>query len=182
MEKFQSREWRRGEIYSPHDLSPAEMKKWRRRHSPPTDAFDSLNKNPLDLYKVCSISFVHAMTAMSGGVRTSRWKWFTNRTVSAILTELLNYVRIHNPHGTHQAPKYYRITTSQPAQDRKGYPQIHRTWAHAQCSQTPGDPSSRGEGEDGWKHRLKRRKRAGRQICLGSLHVVAEKGPEGTIG
>merc|ERR1712187_192457 len=55
MEKFQTREWRRGEIYSPHDLSPAEMKKWRKRQSPPTDAFDSLNKNPLDLYKNFSI-------------------------------------------------------------------------------------------------------------------------------
>jgi small subunit ribosomal protein S18 len=28
------------------------MKKWRKRYSPSTDAFDSLNMNPLDLYKV----------------------------------------------------------------------------------------------------------------------------------
>ena len=28
------------------------MKKWAKRHSPPTDAFDALNINPLDQYKV----------------------------------------------------------------------------------------------------------------------------------
>lgn len=47
-----TREWKAGDVYSPHDLSPAEMKKWRKRRSPPTDAFDSLKRNPLDLYKV----------------------------------------------------------------------------------------------------------------------------------
>ncbi|GES64464.1 37S ribosomal protein S18 [Aspergillus terreus] len=51
LEKFQTRDWKAGDIYAPHDLSPAEMKKWRKRYSPSTDAFDSLNMNPLDLYK-----------------------------------------------------------------------------------------------------------------------------------
>ncbi|XHG08120.1 hypothetical protein AWENTII_011239 [Aspergillus wentii] len=55
LERFQTREWRAGDIYAPHDLSPAEMKKWRKRQSPPTDAFDALNMNPLDLYKNFSI-------------------------------------------------------------------------------------------------------------------------------
>jgi hypothetical protein len=54
LEKYQTRDWRAGDIYTPHDLSAAEMKKWRKRHSPATDAFDSLNMNPLDLYKVCA--------------------------------------------------------------------------------------------------------------------------------
>lgn len=52
LERFMTREWKAGDVYSPHDLSPSEMKKWRKRRSPPTDAFDSLKKNPLDLYKV----------------------------------------------------------------------------------------------------------------------------------
>ncbi|QRD81879.1 putative actin cortical patch component [Aspergillus flavus] len=51
LEKYQTRDWRAGDIYTPHDLSAAEMKKWRKRYSPATDAFDSLNMNPLDLYK-----------------------------------------------------------------------------------------------------------------------------------
>lgn len=52
LEKFMTRDWKAGDVYSPHDLSPTEMKKWRKRQSPPTDAFDALKKNPLDLYKV----------------------------------------------------------------------------------------------------------------------------------
>lgn len=47
-----TRDWKAGDVYSPHDLSPTEMKKWKKRQSPPTDAFDALKKNPLDLYKV----------------------------------------------------------------------------------------------------------------------------------
>lgn len=52
LEKFQTRDWKAGDIYAPHDLSPAEMKKWGKRKSPSRDAFDALNLNPLDLYKV----------------------------------------------------------------------------------------------------------------------------------
>lgn len=52
LEKFQTRDWKAGDIYAPHDLSPAEMKKWRKRQGPAADAFDALNLNPLDLYKV----------------------------------------------------------------------------------------------------------------------------------
>ncbi|KAI9368947.1 ribosomal protein S18 [Aspergillus egyptiacus] len=49
--KFQTREWKAGDVYAPHDLSPAEMKKWKTRHPPRTDAFDALKLNPLDAYK-----------------------------------------------------------------------------------------------------------------------------------
>jgi len=52
LEKFQTREWKAGDIYSPHDLSPAEMKKWGKRKGPSRDAFDALNMDPLSLYKV----------------------------------------------------------------------------------------------------------------------------------
>ncbi|KAL2217757.1 putative 37S ribosomal protein S18, partial [Thermoascus aurantiacus ATCC 26904] len=51
LERFQTRDWKAGDIYAPHDLSPEEMKKWRKRHSPSRDAFDALNMNPLDQYK-----------------------------------------------------------------------------------------------------------------------------------
>lgn len=58
LEKFQTREWKAGDIYSPHDLSPAEMKKWGKRKGPSRDAFDALNMDPLSLYKVrkCSLN------------------------------------------------------------------------------------------------------------------------------
>ena len=52
METFISREWKAGDVYSPHDLSPAETRKWNEKRSPSKDAFDTVNVNPLDLYKV----------------------------------------------------------------------------------------------------------------------------------
>ncbi|KAH8704730.1 putative 37S ribosomal protein S18 [Talaromyces proteolyticus] len=55
LEKFQSREWTAGDVYSPHDFGPTEMKKWMKRWGPETDAFDALNINPLDQYKNFSI-------------------------------------------------------------------------------------------------------------------------------
>ncbi|KAL4917453.1 transcriptional regulator of RNA polII, SAGA, subunit-domain-containing protein [Aspergillus aurantiobrunneus] len=51
IEKFQTRDWKAGDIYAPHDLSPAEMKKWRKRNPPTSDAFDALDLNPLTVYK-----------------------------------------------------------------------------------------------------------------------------------
>lgn len=52
MERSFTREWQVGDVYAPHDLSAAEARKWRKKYSPKTDAFDALNLNPLDLYKV----------------------------------------------------------------------------------------------------------------------------------
>jgi small subunit ribosomal protein S18 len=52
MDKNFTREWQKGDIYAPHDLSAAEARKWRKRHTPTIDAFDALSLNPLDFYKV----------------------------------------------------------------------------------------------------------------------------------
>jgi small subunit ribosomal protein S18 len=52
MERFAYRPFQPGDIYSPHDLSPAEQKKWKKVQAPATDVFDALNLNPLDQYKV----------------------------------------------------------------------------------------------------------------------------------
>ena len=54
MEKHQTRRWKTGDIYSPHDLSPAEMRKWKKRQRPQIDVFDTLAINPLHEYKVNS--------------------------------------------------------------------------------------------------------------------------------
>lgn len=50
--KNQTRVWRSGDVYSPRDMLPGEMRKWRNRQSPSVDVFDYLALNPLDLYKV----------------------------------------------------------------------------------------------------------------------------------
>ena len=52
MDKNFTREWNKGDVYAPHDLSAAEARKWRKRHTPTVDAFDALSMDPLDCYKV----------------------------------------------------------------------------------------------------------------------------------
>lgn len=52
LERYQTRDFKAGDVYAPHDLSLVQMKKWGRRKSPGSDAFDALNLNPLDMYKV----------------------------------------------------------------------------------------------------------------------------------
>lgn len=46
------RRWREGDVYAPHDLSPAEAKKWKVVKSPKRDVIDMLGVNPLDNYRV----------------------------------------------------------------------------------------------------------------------------------
>ncbi|KAI9769521.1 MAG: hypothetical protein M1840_003998 [Geoglossum simile] len=57
LEKLMTRRWAPGDVYAPHDLSPAEMKKWRVRVKPSRDAFDVLAINPIDEYKVTYFQF-----------------------------------------------------------------------------------------------------------------------------
>ncbi|KAF1357889.1 ribosomal protein S18 [Lizonia empirigonia] len=46
------RKWQPGDVYSPHDLSGAEQKKWKNgRKKPASDAFDVLGINPINEYK-----------------------------------------------------------------------------------------------------------------------------------
>ena len=52
MEGMQHRRWKQGDVYAPHDLSPAEMRKWRQRPTRSSDVFDALALNPINEYKV----------------------------------------------------------------------------------------------------------------------------------
>lgn len=54
-----SRRFMPGDVYAPHDLSPVEMAKWKRRGRPVHDSFDALNLNPIDHYRVCFCSHHH---------------------------------------------------------------------------------------------------------------------------
>ena len=51
MERNITRDWKTGDVYAPHDLSAAEMRKWRKREAPKFDAFDALNLDPTDFYR-----------------------------------------------------------------------------------------------------------------------------------
>lgn len=69
MEKFQTRKWREGDIYSPHDLSWEEMGKWKVPKKVTVDAFDTLGINPLHEYKVSKIwFFFRSMAKIRGEV------------------------------------------------------------------------------------------------------------------
>lgn len=46
------RRWREGDIFTPHDLSGSEMRKWKKRSERTADVFDAAGVNPLDHYRV----------------------------------------------------------------------------------------------------------------------------------
>ncbi|KPM35045.1 hypothetical protein AK830_g11520 [Neonectria ditissima] len=64
------RRWQAGDVYSPHDLSPIEMQKWRKRSLRNSDVVDSLGINPLDMYK--NFSLIEHFTTPSGMINHSK--------------------------------------------------------------------------------------------------------------
>lgn len=50
--KEMPRKWKPGDVYSPHDLSPVEMMKWKKWSDRNADVVDALALRPLDMYKV----------------------------------------------------------------------------------------------------------------------------------
>ncbi|KAI0440211.1 ribosomal protein S18 [Xylaria telfairii] len=50
-----TRRWRVGDVYSPHDMSPSEMAKWRRNTARKEDLVDMLGLRPLDMYRNFSV-------------------------------------------------------------------------------------------------------------------------------
>ncbi|KAG5938262.1 hypothetical protein E4U53_008035 [Claviceps sorghi] len=60
------RRWTAGDVYSPHDLSHVEMKKWRKRSLRKNDVVDALGIRPLDMYK--NFSLVQEFTTSSGQI------------------------------------------------------------------------------------------------------------------
>ncbi|KAI5285674.1 hypothetical protein KEM54_000386 [Ascosphaera aggregata] len=69
--KNQTRNWKPGDVYSPRDMLPGEMRKWRTRQSPSVDVFDHLRLNPLDLYKVRSHRLPHISCSCLGSELTA---------------------------------------------------------------------------------------------------------------
>ncbi|KAI1820483.1 ribosomal protein S18 [Xylaria intraflava] len=46
-----ARRWHLGDVYSPHDMSPSEMSKWRQNSAPKKDIVRLLGLRPLDMYR-----------------------------------------------------------------------------------------------------------------------------------
>ncbi|DAA78963.1 TPA_exp: putative 37S ribosomal protein S18 [Trichophyton benhamiae CBS 112371] len=70
LQKQQTRTWQPGDVYSPRDLSPAEMKKWKKRRNPTTDIFDALSLNPLHMYK--NIAVMSEYVTETGRIKSAR--------------------------------------------------------------------------------------------------------------
>ncbi|KAF4457150.1 ribosomal S18, partial [Fusarium albosuccineum] len=64
------RRWEAGDVYSPHDLSPIEMQKWRKRSVRNNDVVDALGISPLDMYK--NFSLIEHFTSTSGMINHSK--------------------------------------------------------------------------------------------------------------
>lgn len=72
------RRWKAGDVYAPHDLSSAEMQKWKKRGRPEIDAFDLLDMNPIEEYKVYIFSLAVqfrncACFGVSGNANVNFW-------------------------------------------------------------------------------------------------------------
>ncbi|KAH7261928.1 ribosomal protein S18 [Fusarium tricinctum] len=67
--KQMPRRWQAGDVYSPHDLSPIEMQKWRKKSVRNNDVIDALGISPLDMYK--NFSLIEHFTSSSGMINHS---------------------------------------------------------------------------------------------------------------
>ncbi|KAK5992307.1 hypothetical protein PT974_05708 [Cladobotryum mycophilum] len=67
--KQMPRRWDAGDVYSPHDMSPVEMQKWRKRSPRRADVVDALGIRPLDMYK--NFALVQEFTSTSGQITHS---------------------------------------------------------------------------------------------------------------
>ncbi|PKS07672.1 hypothetical protein jhhlp_006279 [Lomentospora prolificans] len=63
------RYWREGDVFTPHDLSGNEMKKWRRKAPKTADVFDVLGVNPLDHYR--NFTLISDFTTSMGQIQHS---------------------------------------------------------------------------------------------------------------
>ena len=55
--KQNTRRWKAGDVYAPHDLSGIEMRKWRTPRPVMMDAFKALDLDPRQEYKVRYLPF-----------------------------------------------------------------------------------------------------------------------------
>ncbi|KXX79312.1 hypothetical protein MMYC01_203240 [Madurella mycetomatis] len=64
------RRWRSGDVYSPRDLSPREMVKWKQAKAPKKDIIDMLGISPLDNYK--NFSFISEFMTVMGRIKHNK--------------------------------------------------------------------------------------------------------------
>lgn len=67
--KQMPRTWAAGDVYSPHDMSPIEMQKWRKWSKRNADVIDVLGIRPVDMYT--NFALISDFTTPSGMIKNS---------------------------------------------------------------------------------------------------------------
>lgn len=114
------------------------MKKWGKRKSPSSDAFDALNLNPLDLYKVRMIADPGKPVDLCLPTVNLEKKGQASANVGCYSgTELFRDVRVRVASGSYQTPIANRPTTCQPAEGCESDSESYGARADAVCSPAP---------------------------------------------
>ncbi|KEZ40703.1 hypothetical protein SAPIO_CDS8641 [Scedosporium apiospermum] len=108
------RHWREGDVFTPHDLSGNEMKKWRRNAPKTVDVFDVTGVNPLDHYRVSFSSYAP--------VPKTWCDWSRQCVADSLGVELYLDFRLYFEYGPDSTLKSDWPPTSKPTQDRQSYP------------------------------------------------------------
>ncbi|KEY72029.1 hypothetical protein S7711_00048 [Stachybotrys chartarum IBT 7711] len=80
------RNWDIGDVYSPNDLSPIEMAKWRKRSPRTADVVNALGIRPLDMYK--NFCLIQDFTSPTGAIQprsTTRLSLVNQRKVAKMI-------------------------------------------------------------------------------------------------
>lgn len=132
-----TRRWREGDVYTPHDLSGNEMRKWKKRIGRTDDVFDLVGVNPLDHYRVSILPTIPAPPQIPGEQEDPASYPLTRPA------ELLPDFRLHLPNGPHNALEHDGSPPSEPAQDRQDRPTGH---GHGHPPQRPPAPRAHPAG------------------------------------
>jgi hypothetical protein len=125
--KQMPRRWDAGDVYSPHDMSPVEMQKWRKRSPRGGDVIDALGIRPLDMYKVwLTFTYMHSLNPKETRELTQR-------------IELLFDPGIHFHLWPDHPLVRHEPSSRQPAQDCQDDPTSSRHGYLPDYSRSPGN-------------------------------------------
>ncbi|KUI55470.1 37S ribosomal protein RSM18, mitochondrial [Cytospora mali] len=121
-----TRNWKPGDVYAPHDLSPVEMLKWRQPKQPSKDIIDMLGLNPLDHYRNFSI-ISEFMTSM-GRIKHSKETGLRPVNQRKMAKAIRRAIGMGIHPSTHRHPMIlFRETQSAPRYQNTKIPEPDRT-------------------------------------------------------
>lgn len=134
-----ARRWREGDVFTPHDLSANEMRKWRKRLGRKEDVLEIVGVNPLDHYRVGFPVSPIPFLCVAG--------WDIRREGELTGTaEPHPHLGLHQLHGPRPALQRHGPQPPEPAQGRKDGPPRH---GHGHPPQRPPPPRAHPDGVAG---------------------------------